>query len=128
MPLQLRHRINEGMRIIEHPSKEDEKNGKVEDMVVDVVVRDIISTDKGAIIGFEVIEEGGVSQVFDLPENGRYNVLPTCTLYIPRNPIKDRPLSCPDNVEVDYDKRAYIGYKAPRNVIFSRRRFYRRDD
>lgn len=108
MPLILNYRINEGMEISE--TSNARRRTKIE-----VVVRDINSSnDRKAIVKFELIDDGR-RKIFELFEGERYDVLPRCTLQLPRNPITDRPMGF---------RTVLLKYFAPRMVEFSKRRMY----
>jgi len=122
MPLKLRHRINEGMRIVEN----SENNKKT---TIDVIVRGIIHDPIGINVNFELINKSNLSKLFTLSEGERYDVLPKCTLLLPEDPLRIKPLNSiesdflNDEFEI-YAGRVFLVYFAPRDVEFSKRKIY----
>lgn len=108
MSLELRYRINEGIRVSENTIDGNHKS-------VEVIVRDIALLPKGVNVNFELRDLNGNSEL-SLLENERYDVTPLCTLHLPKDPLRRRGLPEED--------RVFLKFYAPREVEFGPRKMY----
>lgn len=126
MPLELCYRINQGIIIFEDIGRGHQKS-------IEVIVRDIVLFPEGVNVDFELRDLNGNSEL-SLREDERYDVTPSCTLHLPKDPLRGRnsrvtlrrslpryPLTRKSSLKGD---RVSLKFYAPREVEFGRRKMY----
>ena len=123
MPLELRYRINEGIKVSEDIGKDYEKS-------IEVIVRDIDLFPEGVKVNFELRDLKGNIELKSLSEDEKYDVTPLCTLHLPKDPLRGR--SRERNLSRGYlgrqnlprEDRVFLKFYAPREVELGQRKMY----